>query len=64
MFLLHDQGNFFVVFEVDTTGGEPSLTVEVHEVGRGLVRRRPFSWQEINGELAVPTCDLMPECRD
>jgi alkaline phosphatase D len=64
MFLLHDQGKFFVVVEVDTTGAEPSLTVEVHEVGRGLVRRRPFSWQEINGEVAVPTCDLLPECRD
>ncbi|HSA82539.1 MAG TPA: alkaline phosphatase D family protein [Geminicoccaceae bacterium] len=64
MFLLHDQGDFFVVLEVDTTGTAPSLTLEVHEVGRGLVRRRPFSWQEINGEVAVPTCDLLPECRE
>lgn len=63
MFLLHDDGNFFVVFEVDTTASAPALTLEVHQVGRGLVRKRALSWQEINREASIRTCDLLPNCR-
>lgn len=63
MFMLHDDGNFFVVFEVDTTASEHALTLEVHQVGRGLVRQRALSWQDINGEAAIRTCDLLPDCR-
>jgi alkaline phosphatase D len=63
MFMLHDDGNFFVVFEVDTTASEPALTLEVHQVGRGLVRKRALSWQEINREVSIRTCDLLPDCR-
>jgi alkaline phosphatase D len=63
MFMLHDQGNFFVVLEVDTTAVDPALTLEVHQVGRGLVRKRAFSWPEINGEASIRTCDLLPDCR-
>jgi alkaline phosphatase D len=63
MFMLHDDGNFFVVFEVDTTAAEPALTLEVYQVGRGLVRKRALSWQEINGDASIPTCDLLPDCR-
>lgn len=63
MFMLHDRGNFFVVLEVDTTAFEPALVLEVYRVGRGLVRRRELSWQEINGEVSIPTCDLLPDCR-
>jgi alkaline phosphatase D len=63
MFMLHDDGKFFVVFEVDTTASEPALTLEVHQVGRGLVRQRALSWREINGEASIRTCDLLPDCR-
>jgi alkaline phosphatase D len=63
MFMLHDDGNFFVVFEADTTASEPTLTLEVHQVGRGLVRKRALLWQEINGEASIRTCDLLPDCR-
>ena len=63
MFMLHDDGKFFVVFEVDTTAAEPALTLEVHQVGRGLVRKRALSWQEINGDALIRTCDLLPDCR-
>ena len=63
MFMLHDDGNFFVVLEVDTTASEPALTLKVHQVGRGLVRRRALSWEEINGEASILSCDLLPDCR-
>jgi alkaline phosphatase D len=63
MFMLHDDGNFFVVFEVDTTAAEPALGLEIHRVGQGLVRKRALSWQEINGDVSIRTCDLLPDCR-
>jgi alkaline phosphatase D len=63
MFMLHDQGHFFVVFGVDTARVEPTLTVKVHQVGAGIVRQRSFSWDEINGRVRIPTCALLIDCR-
>ena len=60
MFMLHDHGNFFVVLEVDTTAVDPALTLEVHQVGRGLVRKRAFSWPEINGEASISDLRSVP----
>ncbi len=64
MFMLHDKGNFFVVIEVDPTAAQPNLIFEVHQIGKGIVRRRQLSWQEINGEALIPTCELISECRN
>jgi alkaline phosphatase D len=63
MFMLHDEGHFFVVFDVNTITAEPNLTIEVHQVGTGIVRRRTFGWDEINGRVPIPTCVLLPDCR-
>jgi alkaline phosphatase D len=63
MFMLHDKGNFFVVLDVNTDAAAPSLSVEVHQVGRGLVRRRSFSWREINGKTPILTCEFLMDCR-
>ncbi len=63
MFMLHDIGNFFVVLDVNTAAALTSLTVEVHQVGRGLVRRRSFSWSEITGKTRIPTCEFLMDCR-
>ncbi len=63
MFMLHDIGNFFVVLDVNTAAAEPSLQIEVHQVGRGLVRQRTFSWGEINGKTHRPTCEFLRDCR-
>ncbi len=63
MFMLHDQGNFFVVLDVDTRTEPPRLEIEVHRVGKGMVRRRHLSWEEINGEVRIPTCEFFVDCR-
>lgn len=64
MFMLHNQGNFFVVIEVDPKAEQPDLIFEVHQIGKGIVRRRQLSWQEINGEALIQTCELISECRN
>lgn len=64
MFMLHDKGNFFVVIEVDPTAAQPNLSFEVHQIGKGMVRQQQLSWQEINGEALIPTCELISECRN
>ena len=64
MFMLHDKGNFFVVIDVDPMAAQPNLTFEVHQIGKGIVRRRKLSWQEINGEALIQTCELISECRN
>ncbi len=64
MFMLHDKGNFFVVIEVLPTAAQPNLIFEVHQVGKGIVRRRQLTWQEINGEAQIPTCKLLIDCRN
>lgn len=64
MFMLHDKGNFFIVLEVNTIVSPPRLVVEVHQVGTGIVRRRPLSWEEIHGRVRIPTCELFTDCRN
>jgi hypothetical protein len=63
MFMLHDEGHFFVVFDVNTATAPPSSTVEVHQVGTGIVRQRSFGWNELNGHVRIPTCALLIDCR-
>ena len=57
-------GSFFVVLDVNTAATEPSLNVEVYQVGRGLVRRRSFGWAEINGKIPIRTCKVLMDCRN
>ncbi len=64
MFMLHDRGNFFVVLDADTRTEPPRLVVEVHRVGEGMVQRRHLSWEEINGEVRIPTCEFFIDCRN
>ena len=64
MFMLHDKGNFFVVIEVDPAAAQPNLSFEVHQIGKGIVRQRKLSWQEINGEVRIQTCELISECKN
>ena len=37
----------------------PRLEVEVHRVGKGMVRRLRLSWEEINGEVRIPACEIL-----
>ena len=52
----------FCVFDVDTTASPPAVALEVYRAGDGVVDRRDFTWNEINGKqrlalLPVPTAD-------
>ncbi len=62
--MLHDQGHFFVVLDADTRTKPPRLVVEVHRVSKGMVRRRPLKWKEINGKVRIPTCEFSFDCRN
>ncbi len=63
MFMLNDQGRYFVVVDAETNTFPPSLTIEMHRVGDGMVRRRQFSWDEINGKSQIPPCETAAACR-
>jgi hypothetical protein len=43
------------VFDVDTTGPEPDVTLEVYRGGFGRIHERKFTWDEINGRTKIPT---------
>ncbi len=58
MFLRFPKGNYFSIFDIDTRGPEPRLVLEVHKVGRGLMTRRLFTWEEINGDAKLPQIPL------
>jgi alkaline phosphatase D len=61
MILHHNDGKFYCVFEVDTTGAEPRLVLEVYRAGYGLVEKRTFSWAQINGEERLKTLGVAEE---
>ena len=55
MILHHNDGKYYCVFDVDTTGAEPALVLEVYRAGYGMVEKRAFTWGAINGEEALKT---------
>ena len=48
-FLKQTEGKLYCIYDVDTTGRDPVAALEVYRAGHGLVERRDFSWDEING---------------
>lgn len=61
MFLYHGKGHYYCVYEVDTTPPEPLVTLEVYQVGMGLVNRRSFTWAEVTGRTRIaPLTSLTP----
>ena len=53
MIFAQDKGRFYSVFDLDTTGEEPKVVLEVYRVGMGLAERRKFEWAEITGEKKI-----------
>ncbi|MCW5555703.1 MAG: alkaline phosphatase D family protein [Verrucomicrobiae bacterium] len=47
-------GKLYCVFEVDTTGVEPRLTLEVYRAAEGLIHKREFAWNEVLGVTKIP----------
>jgi alkaline phosphatase D len=60
MFLNLVQGTMCSVFDVDTSGPEPQVTLEVYQGGRGRIHERTFTWDEINGRTKIPTLPVPP----
>jgi alkaline phosphatase D len=61
MFLHYNEGKLYCVFDVDTTGLDPKVALEVYRVGQGLIERRAFTWDEINGIAKIPALPPSPE---
>ena len=51
------KGHFYCVYDLDTVASPPKVTLEIYRVGDGLVERRPFTWDEVNG---VTKIELLP----
>ena len=60
MFLNLVEGTMCSVFEVDTTGEQPLVTLEVYRGGGGKIHERKFTWDEINGRTKIPTLPPSP----
>jgi len=55
MFLNHGAGKLYCVFDLDTRGQKPKVVLEVHRAGEGLIDRRDFTMDEINGKSRLAT---------
>ncbi len=53
-FYFVNTGKLYCVFDVDTTGVEPRLTLEVYRAAEGLIHKREFTWNEILGVTKIP----------
>jgi alkaline phosphatase D len=60
MFLNLVEGTMCSVFDVDTTGDQPQVTLEVYRGGGGRIHERKFTWDEVNGRTQIPTLPLPP----
>jgi alkaline phosphatase D len=49
----YDHGKIFCIWDVDTTGAAPRLTLEIYEAGAGLLEKRLFSWDEVTGAAKI-----------
>lgn len=47
------KGHFYCIYDLDTTTSPPQVTLEIYRVGDGLVERRPFTWDEVNGATKI-----------
>ena len=53
IFSLHDHGKMICVFDLDTTGTQPAVELEIYEAGVGLVEKRAFTWEEVTGATKI-----------
>ena len=53
MFFNLGEGKMFAVFDVDTTGDKPKVSLEVYQVGMEDFFKREFSWDEITGRTRI-----------
>jgi hypothetical protein len=53
MIAYHDTGKMFCVYELDTAGPLPAVTLEIYQTGIGLVEKRAFPWDEVTGASLI-----------
>jgi alkaline phosphatase D len=57
-------GKLWCVFDIATTAGaEPKVNLEVWQAGGGMLERRAFSWDEINGRGKIAPSLPLPKPR-
>lgn len=64
MFFNEGEGKLYCVLEVKTPATSagastapattPRITLEVYRAGEGLIYKRPFTWDEVNGRTEIP----------
>jgi len=54
-FYFQNTGKLYCVFDVDTTGVEPKITLEVYRAAEGLIQKGEFTWNEILGVTKIPS---------
>ncbi|MBE0545902.1 MAG: alkaline phosphatase family protein [Verrucomicrobia bacterium] len=52
-FYFVNTGKLYCVFDVDTTGAEPKISLEVYRAAEGLIHKREFRWNEILGVTKI-----------
>jgi len=53
MFFGEGPGKMFSVFEIDTTGSEPRVKLDVHKTGKGVIRTFSLNWDQVNGREKI-----------
>lgn len=53
MFINHGKGRFYCLFDIDTRPAQPLVTLEMYQIGIGLIERRTFTWDEVNGQKPI-----------
>lgn len=53
-FSLHDHGKMICIFDIDTSGAQPAIALEIYEAGVGPVAMRKFTWDEVTGTAKIP----------
>lgn len=48
------KAKLYCIYDVDTTGPHPRVTLEIYRVGEGLAERRAFTWEEVLGLRKIP----------
>jgi alkaline phosphatase D len=55
MFYYSGRGKYYCIYDIDTAGENPRVTLEVYRTGDGLVERRAFPWEEVIGTAKIKT---------
>jgi alkaline phosphatase D len=64
MFYYSGKGKFYCIFDVNTGGGEPKVTLEIYKASEGLVERRAFTWDEVLGVTKIQPLPATPAKAD